>query len=127
MVFHEQEVGRDTSSSLSINSGLGSIKHVANSCKPVIRINRNYIKATVVLSVALIYFFFFLAFYDEYNLAIAYEKPIFTISRIIAGGFKISSIINSIITLPYKLRNYVARFGFKKVLKFLPVTDHHFY
>ena len=79
---------------------------------------------------------FCLAFYDEYNLALAYEKPIFTnLVEFIAGGFKIdysvmrASIINSIkfqllAALGSDATKNVARFGFKKVLQFLPVTDH---
>ena len=56
---------------------------------PVIRINRNNINATVVCSVA---YNFFLAFYDEYNLAIDYEKPIPTnLVEFIAGDFKIDN------------------------------------
>ena len=70
-----------------------------------------------------------MAFYDEYNLAIAYEKPIFTnLVEFIAGGFKIdysvmrASIINSIkfqlcAALGSDATKNVARFGFKKVLK----------
>ena len=80
-----------------------------------------------------------MAFYDEYNLAIAYEKPIFTnLVEFIASVFKIdysvmrASIINSIkfqlcAALGSDATKNVARFGFKKVLKFLPVTDHDFY
>ena len=45
------------SSSLSANSGLGGIKNVANTCKPLIRINRNNINATVVCSVAYNFFY----------------------------------------------------------------------
>ena len=66
-----------------------------------------------------------MAFYDEYNLAMAYEKPIFTnLVEFIAGGFKIdysvmrASIINSIkfqlcAALGSDATKNVASFGFK--------------
>ena len=46
LVFHRKLA------EMQVNFLLGGIKHVANTCKPVIRINRNNFNAIVVSSVA---------------------------------------------------------------------------